>query len=543
VLKRTLALCIASIVLSAPIVHGTPIHQWSHRWTGTDDSQFNEIAVDPFGNIVGMGYFYDQVTLDVTYTTLGFKDLYVAKIDADGNILWSHQIGDVRSDAGFDVTTDLVGNVIAVGSLGPNPSDTDAMVAKYAPDGTPRWLKKFGTGDNKSQQVDCVTTDLAKNIIIAGEFEGSIDLGGGPLLETGGRTVFLAKLDQQGNHIWSKRFTTTTGITGFLAGSETGLDGATTLYGMLDNSINFGNGALVSAGGYDIFVVKFDPDGNVLWAHNYGDAGDQIAGNVAINESAQIAIAGYASGGINFGGGVLTPTGAPDPFVAVLTPGGSHVWSKMFTGAGTQWGLDITWAENQDVLLLCRGYGSLDFGGGSLNIPGTTTYGLYLARFFGASGAHRTSTTFTSTISLEGYIEEDAGRVILGGSVYGDVNFGGGLTTGTVGDTFLASFSDALTGVSSPVMNARLEQNVPNPFNPQTTIRYTLDAPARADIAIYDAAGAVVARLDEGMQPAGAHSVTWDGRDRSGKRVASGVYFYRLEGMPATVARKMILLK
>ena len=50
-LKRTLVVCIASIVLSAPIVHGTPVHQWSHRWTGTDDSQFNEIVVDPFGNI------------------------------------------------------------------------------------------------------------------------------------------------------------------------------------------------------------------------------------------------------------------------------------------------------------------------------------------------------------------------------------------------------------------------------------------------------------------------------------------------------------
>jgi hypothetical protein len=541
--KRTIALSIAALLWSAPLVHGTPADIWSQRFGGTDDVGFREIAVDPSGNIVAIGYFYDQVTLDSTYTTLGYKDVFVAKFDANGNPIWSRQVADVSTDQVFDVTTDRVGNVIAVGYLAPSSTDIAAMVVKYAPDGTLRWLKRYGDGDDKTQAVECVTTDYSKNLIIAGEFDGSIDLGGGPLLEINGRTVFLAKLDQLGNHVWSKRFATTSGIYFFLAGMQTGADGQTTLYGMIDGSIDFGNGALTTAGGYDVFLAKFDPNGNVIWAHNYGDAGNQYAGTVAINESAQIAIAGYTSGDIDLGGGVLTPTGGPDPFVAVLTPGGNHVWSKIFTGALPQWGMDVTWASNQDVVLLCRGYGTLDFGGGPLAIAGTT-YQLYLARFLGSNGDHRWSTMFSSTGGMEGYIEEDDGHVLLGGGVYGDVDFGAGVSPGTtLGDAFLAGLGDILTGASSPVVSATLEQNAPNPFNPQTTINYTLDAPARAEIVIYDASGAVVARLDDGVQPTGAHSITWDGRDGGGKPVASGVYFYRLEGLQATGARKMVLLK
>jgi flagellar hook assembly protein FlgD len=62
-------------------------------------------------------------------------------------------------------------------------------------------------------------------------------------------------------------------------------------------------------------------------------------------------------------------------------------------------------------------------------------------------------------------------------------------------------------------------------------------------IDVFDAAGALVTRLDGGIEPAGAHAIKWDGRDRAGKGVASGVYFYRLDGMPEVEARRMVLLK
>jgi hypothetical protein len=89
----------------------------------------------------------------------------------------------------------------------------------------------------------------------------------------------------------------------------------------------------------------------------------------------------------------------------------------------------------------------------------------------------------------------------------------------------------------------RLAQNVPNPFNPVTSIRFTLASSEHVTLAIYDAAGAHVRTLVDGNRPAGEQSVEWDGRDGRGHAMSSGVYFYRLTTAGKTESRKMTLLK
>ncbi len=85
--------------------------------------------------------------------------------------------------------------------------------------------------------------------------------------------------------------------------------------------------------------------------------------------------------------------------------------------------------------------------------------------------------------------------------------------------------------------------NVPNPFNPSTRIPFVLARAGRVELTVYDVHGARVRRLVSGPRPAGRHEVTWDGRDDSGRPVASGVYIARLRSGPATAARRMVLLK
>jgi hypothetical protein len=92
-------------------------------------------------------------------------------------------------------------------------------------------------------------------------------------------------------------------------------------------------------------------------------------------------------------------------------------------------------------------------------------------------------------------------------------------------------------------IGARLEQNFPNPFRPETTIRYTLDRTADMSLKIYDVRGAVVRVLHTGVQEAGTHSIQWDGRDDNGRRVAAGAYFYQLQTDDRREAKKMIHLK
>jgi hypothetical protein len=89
-----------------------------------------------------------------------------------------------------------------------------------------------------------------------------------------------------------------------------------------------------------------------------------------------------------------------------------------------------------------------------------------------------------------------------------------------------------------------LYQNVPNPFNPMTTIRYDLPSAWPVTLVIYDVSGRRVRALKSGvMEAAGVRSAVWDGRSDEGSRVASGVYFYRLEAGPYTSTRRMVLIQ
>jgi flagellar hook assembly protein FlgD len=84
---------------------------------------------------------------------------------------------------------------------------------------------------------------------------------------------------------------------------------------------------------------------------------------------------------------------------------------------------------------------------------------------------------------------------------------------------------------------------MPNPFNPYTRIDFELDRARPVRLAVYDLAGRLVRRLVDRTLEAGRHNTVWDGRDQRGLRVASGVYFYRLESGDLLRTRKMVLLK
>jgi len=113
---------------------------------------------------------------------------------------------------------------------------------------------------------------------------------------------------------------------------------------------------------------------------------------------------------------------------------------------------------------------------------------------------------------------------------------------------FVVAVPDPLTGVDEDAVPTPvrfvLHQNIPNPFNPTTVIGYEVPAGgADVTIRIYDVAGRLVQTLVHEHRPAGLHQVPWDGRSTNGARVASGVYFYRMQAGRFAETRKMVLLK
>jgi hypothetical protein len=105
---------------------------------------------------------------------------------------------------------------------------------------------------------------------------------------------------------------------------------------------------------------------------------------------------------------------------------------------------------------------------------------------------------------------------------------------------------DEITGAGGvpavPAITA-LEQNVPNPFNPVTVIRFAIASPGWVELRVYDVVGRPVRVLVEGVRAIGRYGVSWDGRDDGGVSVASGVYMYELRAPGRVEAKKMVLLK
>jgi flagellar hook assembly protein FlgD len=89
----------------------------------------------------------------------------------------------------------------------------------------------------------------------------------------------------------------------------------------------------------------------------------------------------------------------------------------------------------------------------------------------------------------------------------------------------------------------RLEYGVPNPFNPSTTIRFSLPERAEASLAVFDITGRLVRTLAAETLPAGRQTQVWDGRDDRGARVSSGVYLVRLQAGGHVATQKILLLK
>ncbi len=114
--------------------------------------------------------------------------------------------------------------------------------------------------------------------------------------------------------------------------------------------------------------------------------------------------------------------------------------------------------------------------------------------------------------------------------------------------TFVVSTSAISTDDERAMITFALEDNYPNPFNPETNITYKLGKTANIDLAVYNLYGEKIKLLEHGSQQAGFYLVSWNGKDEKGNRQAAGVYYYRLNirntGMKAkTITKKMVLLK
>lgn len=288
-------------------------------------------------------------------------------------------------------------------------------------------------------------SDGLGNLLVAGGFHGTIDLGGGPLTSAPQGDAFLAKLDCAGNLIWAKQLDgATIGAHAQIWSFGVDASGGILASGDLQGTVDFGSGPITSSGLKDMFLTKWDGNGNSLWSVRYGAAAGASAhaAYLAVAPDGRSYISGSADGNADFGGGTI---GKGRFYVLALDAAGHHVWSKGYGSGEFTLGLD---ASGNLLLTGTGGFPGLplDFGGGPL------PSGMFLAKLDGA-GNHQWSKVFQwgggpfyGSFSGQQVTSDPSGNIIVSGVAGGGgtADFGGGPVTLPGSSQYLvASFTPA----------------------------------------------------------------------------------------------------
>jgi len=322
-----------------------------------------------------------------TLMSMGGRDVFVAKLDPEGNALLSKSFAspeangvDVAIAPGGNILVNARANGIDFGCVPPLSSagSYDILIAELdAATGECLWSKAFGgAGEDNAAGI---AVDAAGNLLFAGYLAQLADFGGPCGSLQGG---FVAKLDADGECVWVKRF-------GDAAHSnDIAVDGSgdVLLTGIFQGTIDFGNHPITAsnqADTYDVFVAKLDPMGQHLWSKGFGDAANQTGHSVAIDGSGNALFMGTFMGTIDVGGGPFVNPIDPATgnynasYLMKLDPMGQHLWSKGFMGATlTSTVTSGAVAVDGEGASFITGYliGTVDFGAGPITEAGTYTY-------------------------------------------------------------------------------------------------------------------------------------------------------------------------
>ena len=239
---------------------------WAKQAGGTDDDYGNGIAVDANGNSYVTGYFSESATFGTTtLTSSGDIDIFVAKLDSSGNWLWANQAGGTNCDYGHGIAVDdngnsyIIGNFLESANFGITTLTSsgyyDIFVAKLDINGNWLWAKQ--AGGTSYDFGNSIAVDTNRNVYVTGFFySSSCSFGTITLINSSSEyiDIFVAKLDINGNWLWAKQAGGTSDDCGY--GITVDVNGNSYITGIFRGSATFGTTTLTSSGDFDIFVAK-----------------------------------------------------------------------------------------------------------------------------------------------------------------------------------------------------------------------------------------------------------------------------------------------
>ncbi len=548
-MKQLVFVCLILALGGILSAQNDPQWVWATRAGGAGNDWGWLGATDQFGRSYMTGYFSDYADFgSESFTSSGGMDVFVAQLDYLGNWLWVKTAGGTSLDQGTGISLDFDGCVYVCGTF--NNSATfgtttltshgalDIFVAKLDNNGNWLWaVNAGGSGDDAGYQI---TTDSVGNSYITGQFSQTANFGALSLASVGASDIYVAKLDNDGNWLWATR-------AGGL-GNDFGYGITRDYYGNIYTSgdfhgvADFGATSLTSTGlYYNNYVAKLDANGNWLWATRGGGTADaELAPAISIGQGG-IHLAGYFAGTADFGAVNLTSQGSQDIYVACLDIAGNWLWATRAGGPLWDAGFDIVvdGSGNSYVSGIFRSSSNFGFNiitalgdgdafvgkvddignwewvlrGGGYGVDSAVNISTdYDGNFFVSGGFSSTTTYGTTTYTSSGGYDVLIAKLSAGVDIDDDL-------------------APDLSGVSN------LSDAWPNPFHTGDTayIKARIAERENGILTLYNLRGQIIQsqQLDSGP-----HEIVINGAD-----LPAGIYLYQLKTQTVSAVKKLVLLK
>lgn len=363
---------------------------WVKRCGGVEKDEGSAIAVDASGNVYFTGNF--QGTADFNpgsevynLSSNGVRDIFVAKLDPEGNFLWAKQLGGTTNDTGRAIVVDGSGDVYVTGefektvNFDPDTGNnmitsqgkTDIFLLKLSTTGDFQWVKHIGA--DGFDRGEALAIDSDSNLILTGSYTGTVDFDPGDgvaeLTSPGatGASGFVLKLDAAGIFEW------VTALPNNIAGRTVTTDSTGNIY--------------VGGGGPGIGIVKLNATGMITWEQLL-QGFNSSATSIAVDVLGHIYTTGSFRGNIDFDpgeGSVMFESGYGwDSYINKFDASGNYIWAYQL-GGPTQRNYGVALALDASGSIFASGYfrSEIDFdpGPNTFNLRSESNYNTYLLKW------------------------------------------------------------------------------------------------------------------------------------------------------------------
>ena len=285
---------------------------WTDTYNGADDNvdEIHGVALDSAGNVIAVGE---------TFVTGQGDDVWLRKHSPAGGQEWTQTFHGVTSDIGWAVAVAGDDDVLVGGSTYTLDDGRDAWVRRYTPDGATDWTQTFDGAAHDDDEVRGIAVDPSGNVLVAGYTTTA----------TAQRDVWVRKYSSAGAMQWTRT----------AAGAGNQDDEAHGIAADGDGNVLVVGYVWAGAGQRDVWVRKYDPDGNELWTSTY-DApqhGSDTAHGVAVDGADAIVVAGS----------IFRGTQSDNVWVRKHDPDGNELWTSTYNSDA--FGSDVANAVGVDA--------------------------------------------------------------------------------------------------------------------------------------------------------------------------------------------------